>query len=108
MQVSTLELNPSDTIEMLYGLDESKCIHCDVVRLILFHSHRHASQAAGTSTSDIKLLSPSTLQPFADQDITLEDAGVNILQKGSLLLLLYFFNRTNPSRIDNCSDGVSR
>jgi len=57
---------------------------------VLYQSCRHASQVAGTSASDIKLLSPSTLQPFADEDITLEDAGMNILQK--YLIYVYYIS----------------
>lgn len=63
-KTSTLELSPNDTVETLY---------------------RHASQIVGTSASDIKLLSPSTLQEFADQHISIEEAG-----KKTLFSLKYY------------------
>lgn len=50
--------------------------------------YRHASQIVGTSTNDIKLLSPSTLQAFADQEISIEDAGKNILHGSYFIVLI--------------------
>ncbi|XP_065910604.1 UBX domain-containing protein 1-like isoform X2 [Dysidea avara] len=54
-EVSTLQLEPSDTVETLY---------------------QHASETAKTLSTDLKLLSPTSMEVFSDKNITLEEAGL--------------------------------
>lgn len=72
-KVSTLQLNPNDTVATLY---------------------QHASQVVGTTPTDIKLLSPSTLQEFADQDLSLEDAGLT--PRGLIIVQILYHSEEDP------------